>query len=247
MEEEIPQGLILLREISKQSFHSSYPQLSHFRFVLSCLLRLIMGYLFLLNLFVTIVQADAVINIFFDILALEFVQRLDDVAFALARKDMLGRGLLAATSVEYRVLKREAWKAVSRSEVLRQGDGGESGDSHRHHRHHPKPRRIRCRWILKATYAINIMGLVTGVILIGEKQKQGDYLCNNLSINFGGRIWENALVRNRTDPTQEPQQKTLVYSYFNGVYKLNGTHDGYPKYTEQVSLILVCCCLVVLL
>ncbi len=33
-------------------------------------MRILLGYLFLLNLFVTIVQADDVITIFFDVLAL---------------------------------------------------------------------------------------------------------------------------------------------------------------------------------
>jgi hypothetical protein len=57
MEEEIPQGLILMRAISKRSFYATYPGLSYTRFILSCLLRLTMGYLFLMNLFITIVQA----------------------------------------------------------------------------------------------------------------------------------------------------------------------------------------------
>ena len=35
--------------------------------------------------------------------------------------------------------------------------------------------------------------------------------------------------------THDIRQQTLVYSYFNGVYKLNGTHDGYPKYTGKYS------------
>ena len=60
MEEEIPQGLILLRSISRSSFRATYPGLSYARFIISCLLRLIMGYLFLLNLFITIVQAGEI-------------------------------------------------------------------------------------------------------------------------------------------------------------------------------------------
>lgn len=63
-------GLILLRSISRGSFHHSYPHLSYTRFVLCNILRILFGYLFLLNLFITIVQADDVITIFFDVLAL---------------------------------------------------------------------------------------------------------------------------------------------------------------------------------
>ncbi|KAL9179249.1 hypothetical protein ACHAXT_008539 [Thalassiosira profunda] len=43
MEEEIPTGLYLLRMISKESLHLKYPKLQFWRFVLSAIVRLIMG------------------------------------------------------------------------------------------------------------------------------------------------------------------------------------------------------------
>ena len=110
MEEEVPTALILLRSISQRSFKETYPELSYTRFAFSCMLRLILGYLFLVNLLITTIQASDVITIFFDILALQFVQQLDDVAFELGRKDILGRHLSAACAIEYRVLTADAYK-----------------------------------------------------------------------------------------------------------------------------------------
>lgn len=51
------------------------------RIVFSSLLRLAVGYLFLLCLFLVVVQESTVLGIFFDVLALEFVENIDDVSF----------------------------------------------------------------------------------------------------------------------------------------------------------------------
>ena len=77
MEEEIPTGLYLLRRIPKQYFMSKFPELQYSRFVCSCVLRIFMGYLFLLNVFLILIQADNVLEIFFDFIALQFLQQLD--------------------------------------------------------------------------------------------------------------------------------------------------------------------------
>ena len=31
----------------------------------------------------------------------------------------------------------------------------------------------------------------------------------------------------------KPEERVLLYSYFNGIYKENGTHDGMPRFVEQ--------------
>ena len=77
MEEEIPTGLYLLRRIPKQYFMSKFPELQYSRFVCSCVLRIFMGYLFLLNVFLILIQANNVLEIFFDFIALQFLQQLD--------------------------------------------------------------------------------------------------------------------------------------------------------------------------
>jgi len=248
MEEEIPQGLILLRDISRESFQKSYPNLSFNRFIFSCILRLVMGYLFLLNLFVTIVQADHVITIFFDILALEFVQHLDDMAFELGRKNILGRNLHAAASVEYKVLTRAAFKRllenqdeenafIRKEKQQPQQDDDDSGGEWRFYCVRRRKKLMDLRWILKAAYFINLGALLMGTIIVGTKQQDYKYHCSSVSITFGDEVWENAYVSNETHPSEEPDMRALVYSYFNGVYKITDKdRRGYPIYTEMNKL-----------
>ena len=77
MEEEIPTGLYLLRRIPKQYFISKFRELKYSKFVCSCVLRILIGYLFLVNILLVMVQATDVLSIFYDLLALQFVQQLD--------------------------------------------------------------------------------------------------------------------------------------------------------------------------
>ena len=76
MEEEIPTGLYLLRRISKPYLESKFPEVQYPRFVMSSILRITIGYLFLLNVILVLIQADVVIEIFYDVLALQFIQQL---------------------------------------------------------------------------------------------------------------------------------------------------------------------------
>ena len=99
----------------------------------------------------------------------EFVQTLDDVAFELARKDMLGRKLFAATSTEYKVLKVDALKRITATDIESDEQGNGIG------------RQKGCRIFLKSVYFINLAALVTGLAIIGDKQHAGDYRCNTVS------------------------------------------------------------------
>ena len=101
MEEEIPTGLYLLRRISKTYFKSKFPELCYHKFVHACILRIFMGYLFLVNVFFIIMQARRVLDIFFDFIALQFLQQLDDIAFNLARMGVFSRSLRVATNKKY--------------------------------------------------------------------------------------------------------------------------------------------------
>ena len=76
MEEEIPTGLYLLRRISKDYFKSKFPDLHYPRFIMSSILRIVIGYLFLINVIIILIQADVVIEIFYDVVALHFIQQL---------------------------------------------------------------------------------------------------------------------------------------------------------------------------
>ncbi|KAL7458616.1 hypothetical protein ACHAWC_010206 [Mediolabrus comicus] len=232
-EEEIPQALILLRLITRESLQISYPEMSYTRFLLACVLRLVMGYLFLLNLFLTIVQADNVIGIFFDILALEFVQKLDDVSYGLSKKYMLGRRMLRAASKEYKVQKR-------RRTTRRREDVPTEGSSVNHEIQGCKLIRRKCGsqmyskagdFVVKSTLLLNLSCLLIGVSIIASRQLNGRFWCSSVQVRLGDDILRKALIRNNTDSSIT--ERTLVYAYFNGHYVLNGTYQGRPRYTEQ--------------
>jgi len=84
MEEEIPTGIVLLRTISYDSFHAKFPNRSYKKFVAAALLRIFLGYAFLVNVYIILAQATGVLEIFYDVLALQFIQQLDDIGFNIA-------------------------------------------------------------------------------------------------------------------------------------------------------------------
>ena len=76
LEEEIPQGLELIGKGAEQTIsHSTY--FSWTRIILPSLLRMGIGYTFLCCLFLTVVQESSVLDIFFDVLALQFVESIE--------------------------------------------------------------------------------------------------------------------------------------------------------------------------
>lgn len=60
-----------------------------------------MGYLFLVNVLLVLIQAEDVLTIFYDVLALQFVQQLDDIGFRLARLDVFGRRMQRACTMRW--------------------------------------------------------------------------------------------------------------------------------------------------
>lgn len=67
------------------------------RVIISSIFRLIVGYLFLSSLFINIAQNNDVIEIFYDVLALEFVENIDDTTFALGESPLLSLESISAT------------------------------------------------------------------------------------------------------------------------------------------------------
>lgn len=103
MEEEIPTALHLLKRISKQHLQSKFPTSCYWRFVASSLLRFSLGYLFLGNVLLILIQANNVLEIFYDVLALQFLQQLDDIAFTVSKFEVLGKRMYLATMVSWRI------------------------------------------------------------------------------------------------------------------------------------------------
>lgn len=203
MEEEIPSTLYMLRQIPRTSLVKTTPHIKYGKFVFAAVVRLLMGYGFLVNMFLVVVQAKYVLDIFYDVIALQFIQQLDDICFTLAKMDVFGKRMKRATtrkcfSVQYEKL--------------------------------PFARRRKLSVFVKAVYLINLVVVLVGMALINVKQDRGDYYCGSISIYLGDHIWENAIVHNST---AGEERMNLIFSYFNGVYMKNGTIDGRPIYVEQ--------------
>ena len=130
-------------------------------------------------------------------------QNLDDIGFVLAKMDVLGKRLHKAAS-------NKCFLAEFEKEPFRV--------------------RRRLSFITKSVYFFNLVVFVVGVSIISYKQTSGYYQCESVSVSFGDDIWDEAFVKNETNGFEE---MVLVYSYFNGVYKQNGTHDGRPVYVSR--------------
>ncbi|KAL7545120.1 hypothetical protein ACHAWF_013504, partial [Thalassiosira exigua] len=202
MEEEIPEASYLLRMLNRESLARG-GSIKYRRFIFCAVLRIVMGYLFLFNLFIVVVQAKDVINIFFDAMALQFLEQIDDIAFNLAKKDVFGKRL-----------KRAATRKCFRTEFAKM----------------PFARRKKMSIFVQVMYCVNLCAMIGTLCLISFKQVKGDYNCDSITVTFDDHTWQNALVVNDTESIE---RRTLVYSYFNGVYRRIGTSDGRPRYTEQ--------------
>ena len=187
MEEEVPSALFMLRQIPRTSLRETTPQIKYGKFVFAAIVRLGMGYFFLINMFLVVVQAKTVLDIFYDVIALQFLQQLDDICFALAKMDVFGKRMKRATtrkcfSVEYAKL--------------------------------PFARRKKLSVFVKALYMINLGILLVGMGVINVEQNRGDFYCAQLSMHVGDHIWEEAVVINNNFTIVEARMN-LIFSYFN--------------------------------
>jgi hypothetical protein len=94
-ESEIPQALELIGKAFEQKA-SAKDRISFKRILFSSCMRFLLGYTFLCSVFVVIVQVTDVLSMFMNILALQFVESIDDIVYELAKRGFLGRNLLKA-------------------------------------------------------------------------------------------------------------------------------------------------------
>ena len=94
-ESEIPQALELVGMAFQQKA-SAKDRISFKRIIFSSCMRFLLGYSFLCSVFVVIVQVTDVLSMFMNILALQFVQSLDDIVYELAKRGFLGRPIMSA-------------------------------------------------------------------------------------------------------------------------------------------------------
>jgi len=203
MEEEIPTGAYLLRMIPSSSFKKKFPNRSYKRFVASAMLRIILGYIFLLNVLLILVKANGVLDIFYDVLALQFISELDDIAFSLSKLDILGRSLRRACTAKLFQTEFERQKFA---------------------------RSIKASIFLKTVYFVNIAIFLGLMIHISLNQRKGTYQCNRIKVDFGDAVWGDALVRS---PEGGYNEVTLSFSTFNGVYEKVGRKHDRPVYQEM--------------
>ncbi|KAL7549894.1 hypothetical protein ACHAWF_013153 [Thalassiosira exigua] len=172
MEEEIPCGTYLLRMVPRSSamliVYSSVENklgVSYAKFVISAMLRLVIGYLFLLNVFLAVVQSASVLEMFYDMLALNFVAMTDDIAFKLAKYDILGKTLRNAANAPY--------------------FGVEFAKK-------PYFFRKKMTIAVKILYLFNFLLFVAGFLTIAVMQRKGRFQCDSISVTFGEHVWEDA-------------------------------------------------------
>jgi hypothetical protein len=96
-EQEIPTSLEIIGKGMEQVPSAAGGLLSMPRILFSSILRILVGILFFITMFCCVIQSTSVLEIFFNVLALEFVENIDDAIFALSRRGFFGRPLLKAT------------------------------------------------------------------------------------------------------------------------------------------------------
>lgn len=101
-EQEIPTALELIGKGVEQILPSSTGEvISMGRILFSSILRMFLGMCFFVTMFVCVIQSRSVLEIFFNVLALEFVENIDDAIFALSRRGFFGHPLMMATRPRY--------------------------------------------------------------------------------------------------------------------------------------------------
>jgi hypothetical protein len=94
-ETEIPQALELIGMGFEQKA-SNKDRISFKRIFFSSLMRLMIGYTFLCSVFVVVVQVTDVLSMFMNILALSFIESIDDIVYELAKRGFIGRAIMDA-------------------------------------------------------------------------------------------------------------------------------------------------------
>jgi hypothetical protein len=216
MEEEVPLGLELIGKCVEQQMSGGH-DFSNGKIIFSSILRIAVGYMFLACLFLTVIQASDVLEIFFDVLALQFVENIDDVVFQLCKRGFFGRKN----------------RAASNKENYFDPPGGRAHTF-----------ALLMTRFIRVVYCFNAALMIFGISILMVNQDFGEYRCKSLSIAAGDEVWEEAWVKHGECNVDSDcgnrqlcresfcyEQPLLVYSHFNGVYEeaTRDTHDGRPR------------------
>ena len=133
----------------------------------------------------------------------EFVLHVDDLAFWLFATGVFEKGV------------HDAAQSIKNIEVTEVPKSGQS-------------EKLCERVPYKRVYFVNCIIIFASFVFFWVRQFQVYYVgCSSVSVTFGDDTWEGTRVR--SDGTE----RTLLYSYFSGEYKIDGKHDGYLRYEER--------------
>jgi len=223
MEDEIPQGLQLIANGIGNDLLLDCKKSVRKKVLISSVFRLAVGYMFLCSMSINIIQSSDVIEIFYDVLALEFIENIDDITFALAKRGFFGKVMFLATchkrTLELSGYRRErfAERGPSRSEQRLSSSGLIVSNIWTNH-------------VVRFVYFLNAAIVLGGLGYITSRQKEGQYRCKKITALFHEETWEDAYVKLDDGSIKK---RLLIYSDFNGIYREDGFRDGYPKYVEQ--------------
>lgn len=119
-----------------------------------------------------------------------FIQQLDDIAFALAKMDVLGKGM-----------KRACTAACFQAEFQRKKSG----------------RSLRSKKFsvfLKTLYFLNLTLFLALMAAVSIRQNNGSYQVDSITVDFGNVIWEDALVKM---PSAFHEKWLELYPWFEDV------------------------------
>jgi len=211
MESEIPLALEILGQECEQLQLGRMP-FNRVRVIVSCIMRLCVGTLFLFTLFLVVIQEGSALDIFFDMLALEFVENIDVIIYELCKRGFFGKELRIAC------LKTYQYDApLIKHKIDKNNRTYKSG-------------RI-LRLIIRTIYYVEMALMLGFLTFVVVNQNRGQYRCNSILVRFGDEAWEGAWVHHGEGV--EPEDRLLIYSHFNGIYVETGTKERRPRYIEH--------------
>lgn len=145
--------------------------------------------------------------------------KIDDTAFALAKKGFLGQKLLVATANKHTI---EIPLGTNRKSVIMSRDlfGANQKSVHRDIlRSGSMISNSRSNNIARSLYYLNGVILLSGLIYLSVNQSRGFYRCRRIDVSFSEHVWEKANLAG-SDET-----RLLVFPYFNGIYQQDGSGE----------------------
>ncbi|EJK53216.1 hypothetical protein THAOC_27398 [Thalassiosira oceanica] len=153
---------------------------------------------------------STVLDIFMDMLALEFVENVDDIIYELCKRGFFGKNLRIVTNQNY------SYEPPGTEEKDKSGRMARFS--------------VWCRRTIRIIYYMNMAAMLAMLLYVNLTQNVGNYRCKSLSVTFGDEVWEGALVMH---DGMDPEDRLLIYSHFNGIYVEGSRINGRPSYIEM--------------